>query len=58
VKPEQQEQPKPGLPNSVKIILWQRRIADLESSDVFPHISKRLVNEAREKIKELKREET
>jgi hypothetical protein len=43
-----------GLPPQVKIVLWERRIQDLEGSDVFPHISKRLVAEAREKIKELR----
>lgn len=45
-----------GLPPEVKIVLWERRIQDLEGSDVFPHISKRLVAEAREKIKELRKE--
>lgn len=54
--PDSKIEEKKGLPPQVKIVLWERRIKDLEGSDIFPHISKRLVSEAREKIKELRRE--
>jgi hypothetical protein len=52
--PSSRIEERKGIPPEVKIVLWEKRIQDLEGSDIFPHIAKRLVAEAREKIKELR----